>query len=55
MTTSKLLFAKIFTLKQKTNQILSATLEKNRFCYFEKTVHDSFRYIHTYSDIFRHI
>ena len=28
ITTSKLLFAKIFSLKQKTNQILSATLEK---------------------------
>ena len=31
------------TAKQKTNQILSATLEKVKFCFFKKTVYKSFR------------
>ena len=34
---------KIFSLKQKTNQILSATLEKIKYCLFEKTVYGSFK------------
>ena len=40
--TSKLLFAKIFSLKQKINQILSATLKKIKYCLFKKTVYGSF-------------
>ena len=39
----EILIAKIFSLKQKANQILSATLEKIKFCLFKKTVYGSFR------------
>ena len=42
-TAPKLLFAKISSPKQKTNQILSATLEKIKYCLFEKTVYGSFK------------
>ena len=61
ITTSKLLFAKIFSLKQKTNQILSATLEKIKYCLFKKTVYVSFkkqkpfRQMQIYLYIFWHI
>ena len=41
--TSILLFAKIFSLKQKANQILSATLEKIKYSLFKKTVYGSFK------------
>ena len=33
----------MFSLKQKTNQILSATLDKIKFCLFKKAVYGSFR------------
>ena len=63
-TSSKLLFAKIFSLNQKKNQIVSATLEKIKYCLFKKTVYASFKnqkpfkemsYIHTHCSIFRYI
>ena len=38
-----ILLAKIFSLKQWTNQMLSATFEKLKFCLFKKTVYGSFR------------
>ena len=39
----KILLVKIFSLKQKTSQILPATLEKIKFCLFKKTVWGSFK------------
>ena len=33
----EILFVKIFSLKQKINQILPATIEKIKFCLFKKT------------------
>ena len=33
----------MFILKQKTNQILAATLEKMKYCFFKKTVYGSFK------------
>ena len=41
--TSKLWFAKVFSLKQKINQILYFTLEKIKFCLFKKTTCGTFR------------
>ena len=41
--TFEVLLVKIFSLKQKTNQILPATTEKIKFCLFKKTVHGSFK------------
>ena len=54
ITTSKLLFARVFSLKQKTNQIRPAPLEKVKYCVFKKTVHGSFEKTN-HSDIFIHI
>ena len=42
-TTLNLLTAKIFSLKQKTNPILSAALEKTKYCLFKKTVYGFFK------------
>ena len=39
----KISLVKIFSLKQKTNQILPATIEKVKFCLFKKTASCSFR------------
>ena len=33
----KILLVKIFSLKQKTNEILPAAIEKIKFCLFKKT------------------
>ena len=61
ITMSKLLFAKIFSLKQKANQTLSATLEKIKYCLLKKTVYGSFkkqkpsRQMQIYSYIFWHM
>ena len=35
----EILLVKIFCLKQKTSQILPATIEKIKFCFFKKTVY----------------
>ena len=63
-TTPNLLIAKIFSLKQKTNQILSAALEKIKYGLFKKTVYGSFKkqkplremwvFILRYSEIFKY-
>ena len=39
----EILLVKIFKLKQKTNQMLSTTLEKNNFFVFKKTIYGSLR------------
>ena len=41
------LIVKIFSLKQKANQILSAAIEKIKFFLFKKTVYGSFRQVIT--------
>ena len=40
---SETLLVKILSPKQKTNQILSATIGKNKFCLFKETASCSFR------------
>ena len=42
-TKSEILLVKIFSIKQKKNQILPATIEKIKFLLFKKTVYGSFR------------
>ena len=39
----EILLVKVFSLKQKTNQILPATTEKIKFCLFKKTASCLFR------------
>ena len=39
----KILLVEVFSQKQKTNQILQATIEKIKFCLFKKTFSCSFR------------
>ena len=41
----QILLAKIFSLKQKINQILPATVEKVKFCLFRKIVSYSFMFL----------
>ena len=40
-----MLLVKMFSLKQKTNEILSAAIEKIKFCLIKKNVISSLRYI----------
>ena len=41
----EILLVRIFNLKQKTNQILPATVEKIKFCLLKKTVPCSFMFL----------